>query len=115
MEAIDDTLFARIHALAAGFLEGTLAPAQRSELETLLLTSTAARNIYLQYVQETACLRWLCTEEFPNVVELSKPIEVNSSRGKSRRRRIAAGFFGGGLACLVAIGIAAWWNADRSP
>lgn len=113
METIDDSLFVRIHALAAGFLEGTLGPAERSELESLLSTSAAARSVYLQYVQETACLRWLCVEEFPKVVELSKLAEAHSPRGKSRRRPIAVALFGGGLACLLAIGIAAWWKADR--
>src|SRR4051812_43190768 len=99
METFDDPLFSKIHALAVGLLEGTLAPAKRLELEKLLLESPAARQAYLQHVQETACLRWLCVEEFPKAVRLANA-PVDRSR-TSRRRRVAAMIFGGGLACAL--------------
>src|SRR6476619_6883216 len=87
MATFDDSLFGRVHVLTAGFLEGTLGPDERCEFESLLSNSAAARRVYLEYVQETACLRWLCVEEFPNVVELAKPADDDSQRVKSRRRR----------------------------
>ncbi len=101
METLGDPLFSRVHALAVGLLEGTLAPVERLELETLLLENTEARQVYLEYVQESAGLRWLCVEEFPNVVELANT-QKDWSRLRTSRRRIAAVVFGGGLACALA-------------
>lgn len=114
METFSDPLYSKVHALAVGLLEGTLAPEERLELETLILENPAARRAYLDYVQETACLRWLCVEEFPNVVELA-----NRSRGGARtgnlRRRIVGVVFGGGLACaLVAFAANLWFAGNES-
>src|SRR6476620_3668849 len=108
MESFSDPLYSKVHALAVGLLEGTLAPEERAELETLLLENQAARQAYLHYVQESACLRWLCVEEFPNVVELANRSRDRARSGRSWRRIAGIGF-GGGLACaLVALG-ANWW------
>jgi hypothetical protein len=89
-------------------LEGTLVPEERLELETLILENPAARQAYIDYVQESACLRWLCVEEFPKVVELA-----NRSRGGARSgrswRRIAGVVFGGGLACALTLFAANEW------
>jgi ferric-dicitrate binding protein FerR (iron transport regulator) len=103
MKEFDDSLFVRVHALTAGLLEGTLAPTERSELESLLASSPPAREAYLAYVQETACLRWLCVEQFPSVVELAPASNVESTSAKFNRRRLAIGALCSGLACLLAI------------
>ena len=113
METFNDPLYSKVHALAVGLLEGTLAPEERRELETLILENRAARQAYLDYVQESACLRWLCVEEFPNVVELA-----NRSQGRARSgsswRRIAGVVFGGGLACaLVAFAVNSWFSGSE--
>jgi ferric-dicitrate binding protein FerR (iron transport regulator) len=111
MESLSDPLYSKVHAFAVGLFEGTLAPEERLELETLLLENQAARQAYLDYVQESACLRWLCVEEFPNVVELA-----NRSRDRARSggswRRIAGVVFGGGLACALVAFAANWWLSD---
>jgi hypothetical protein len=114
METFNDPLYSKVHALAVGLLEGTLAPEERLELETLILENRAARQAYLDYVQESACLRWLCVEEFPSVVELA-----NRSSGQARSgsswRRIVGVVFGGGLACaLVAFAVNSWFSGNAN-
>src|SRR4051812_13675099 len=107
METFGDPLYSKVHALAVGLLEGTLAPEERHELETMLLENQAARQAYLDYVQESACLRWLCVKEFPNMVELSSN-RRDRSHAASPRRRIPAVLFGGGLAGVLAAFAAIW-------
>jgi hypothetical protein len=113
METFNDPLYSKVHTLAVGLLEGTLAPEQRLELETLILENRAARQAYLDYVQESACLRWLCVEEFPNVVELANRSR-DQAQSRSSWRRIAGALFGGGLACaLVALAANAWLSGNE--
>ena len=107
METFDDSLFSRVHALAVGLLEGTLAPDEQSELDSLILNSPAARKAYLEHVQESACLRWLCVEEFPAVVERAK-MPAEKTRWHSSRTWGIAAIFGGGLACAVVAAVASW-------
>ena len=102
METNDDSLFARIHALAVGVLEDTLSSAEREELDSLLLDNPAARRAYLEHVQESACLRWLCVEEFgdtlgPTVAPLS------TSKVTSRGKAAAVAVAGILAAVLVAV------------
>jgi FecR protein len=108
MESFTDPLYSKVHALSVGLLEGTLAPEERLELESLLMESQAARQVYLDYMQESACLRWLCVEDFPNLVELANrtrdPVHSGSSWG-----RIAGAVIGGGLACALIAFAANWW------
>ncbi len=112
MESFSDPLYSKVHTLAVGLLEGTLAPAERLELETLLLENQAARQAYLDYVQESACLRWLCVEEFPNVIELANR-SPDRATSRSWRRRIAGAVLGGGLVCaLVAFAVNRWMGGN---
>src|SRR4051812_49038322 len=101
MHTSSDPLFERVHALAVGLFEGTLTPEKRQELDTLILTDPAARKAYLEHVQESACLRWLCVEEFPQVVELAIPSHDQWKPANSRRRRFTSIAIGGGLACVL--------------
>src|SRR6185436_8570324 len=102
METFSDPLFEKVHALAVELLEGTLSPGGRHELETLILSNPAARKAYLEYVQESACLRWLCVEEGSQIVELATAREKLQAE-RSRRWRIASIVLSGGLACLLAV------------
>ena len=116
MNDFSDPLFSKVHALGVGLLEGTLGESERAELESLILSNPAARKAYLDYVRESACLRWLCVEEFPNVVELASAERRRTQPEKWRRKRIAAFILGGGIACAVAIVFANGWltrGADR--
>ena len=81
METFSDPLYSKVHALAVGLLEGTLSPEERLELESLLLENPAARQAYLEYVQESACLRWLCVEEFPKWSNSRAGRETEHARG----------------------------------
>src|SRR4051812_19292439 len=100
MEDLGNPLYAKVHGLAVGMLEGTLAPEEKLELETLILENQAARQAYMEYVQESACLRWLCVEEFPRVVELASRSPEKAGVGRSAKR-IAGIVFGAGLACAL--------------
>ncbi len=102
MEYADENLFRRVHALAARQLETELTPAERQELDALLLESAAARRVYTEYVQETAGLRWLCHGEFSPgpqyITNLPDVAETNPSRSRARLFAIVAS-----LACALAI------------
>ena len=94
--------FSRIHALALRMLEDTLSPTERQELESLLLENSAARRGYLEHVQESACLRWLCMEEFGDgAAPVVMPVAASDASG-SRFRKWAI-FSGGLLAGLLAV------------
>lgn len=104
MESLNDPLYSKVHALAVGLLEGTLAPEERLEFERLLLENQAARQAYLEYVQESACLRWLCVDEFPNVVELANRSRDRAGSKKWSQRFgvfVAASCLAGVLAMLA--------------
>ena len=50
--------FRRLHDLAAAELDGTASDAQKSELKSLLRDDAASRQLYVEYIQDTASLRW---------------------------------------------------------
>jgi hypothetical protein len=104
-ETSSDPLFSRIHALAVGVLEGTLSSAERQELESLLLENPDARRNYLEHVQESACLRWLCVEEFGDVIERCESAQPARSWGGSGRRITT--IVSGGILATALIAVAA--------
>lgn len=53
-----DDLFARIHLLASAQAEGRLTVADAGRLEAMVIGDPAARRLYVEYVRETASLRW---------------------------------------------------------
>lgn len=53
-----DDIFERVHRFACLQAEGRLTEADARELETLVLSSRAARRAYVQYIRESASLRW---------------------------------------------------------
>jgi ferric-dicitrate binding protein FerR (iron transport regulator) len=114
MANFDDPMYGRIHGLAVGLLEGALSDAQRQELESLLLDNPDARRAYLEHMQESACLSWLCVEEVgdnvPTLVD-SRP----SARGVWWRRPINAAV-AGLLASLLIVGLSLHFlrNQDAS-
>lgn len=105
MEDSSDPLFSKIHNLAVGLLEGSLSPAERQELESLLMEDASARRIYLEHVQVSACLRWLCVEEFAGAGEPVVLLRTPTSWGGSRRR-LTAIVSGGILASIFAMLVA---------
>ena len=103
MEATGDKLFKQVHALAMSQLEGSLRPEEQRELDALLVQSPAARHAYADYIQETACLRWLCLEEFPAASDPPSPLVGEESLSRSRRRWASAALIGGLAATLAAV------------
>ena len=97
-----DPLFGKIHGLAVGMLEGTLSSAEQQEFETLLLENPVARRAYLEHIQESACLRWLCVEEFEGASEQVVPLQV-AVKGDGPRSKYAVIVSGVILASIVAI------------
>ncbi len=107
MEAYSDSLYLKVHSLVVKLFEGTLAHEELRELESLILEDETARQAYLDYMHESAGLRWLCVEEFPDVVQLAdRPRE--QVRPSKTWRQIAGAVLGGVLACGL-LAFAAHW------
>jgi ferric-dicitrate binding protein FerR (iron transport regulator) len=112
MDSFSDPQYSKVHALAIGLLEGTLSREEQRELQTLILENPAARRAYLEYLQESACLRWLCVEEFPDLVALANRSQDHAGPQRSARRILGV-LFGSGLACLLIALAAAWWYSGN--
>jgi hypothetical protein len=109
--------FARVNTLAVRQLDGSITPSEHDELESLLLESGAARRAYVEYFQDTACLRWLCLEELSGAIEPLKTLRSSSDDKGNRYTRIFAIF--GGIACLMVAGaialVATRWQGEPMP
>lgn len=102
MGEINDKLRDRVYSLAIRQLDSTLSEEEKREFESLLLTSSPARQAYVSFVEESAYLRWLCVEECAE--ELATPIlprEFARADGQSLVRNWLAGF-----ACIIAVALA---------
>jgi ferric-dicitrate binding protein FerR (iron transport regulator) len=97
---------ARIRELAMRQLDGSLTHAEHAELQSLLLESGPARRAYVEYFQDTACLRWLCLEQLSDVIEPSKSLSPQIESPRRRRVRSYA-FLAAGAACVIALATAA--------
>jgi hypothetical protein len=53
-----DDNFRRLHDLVTAKLDGAAAPVEQTELKSLLLEDPALRRLYVEYIQDTASLRW---------------------------------------------------------
>jgi ferric-dicitrate binding protein FerR (iron transport regulator) len=112
MTSADHNSNARIRVLALRQLDDSLTPAEQDELESLLLQSESARRAYVEYFQDTACLRWLCLEELSCAIEPSKSLPP-SVEPRRRRRRAWAFALVGGVACVVVLATAAMLSNRR--
>ncbi len=104
MEAIGDNLLKRLHQLISRQLDDSIDAMEHSELSSLLMENPAARRAYVEYFQETACLRWLCLEEMSAEID-SSGAEPRLRERSSKYRRWLTWF--GGAACLLALAGAA--------
>jgi hypothetical protein len=103
----NDQLFPTIHSLAMAQLDGTITPQQHHELESRLLESADARQAYIEYIEESVCLRWHCVERLPEMVELGARDGNELLEKRPRRLRVTTAY-GAGLACLLAAAVGAW-------
>jgi ferric-dicitrate binding protein FerR (iron transport regulator) len=88
-------------------LDGSLTTAEHDELSTMLVKNAAARRAYVEYFQDTACLRWLCLEELSGAVEPMKSLRDNTAtRAKGRRSDTYVLF--GGIAAILAVATIGW-------
>ena len=113
MDTSTDPLYSKVHSLVVRLFEGTLLPDELQELQALLLDDSAARQVYLDYVHESACLRWLCVEEFPSVVELASRLEARKNSSRTAKR-MAVVVLGGGLACALLAFAANWFYQGKT-
>ena len=118
MNSDSDELFRRLHELIALKLDGAAAPEGGVELQRLLSSDAELRALYVEYVQDTASLRW-------SFAHTTVPVEddrsaetdsratlqsVDGDQSRSRRRiarwlRSAAAL----AASLMIAGIAYYW------
>src|SRR5262245_42563814 len=110
MANFHDPLYSRIHGLAVGMLEGTLSDDERRELESLLLEDPAARRTYLEHMQESACLSWLCVDEMADGVHALAPAPA-AKRGVGKWTRLRIGI--AGLLASILVVVAAWQSIER--
>jgi hypothetical protein len=113
MVPIGDKTFRKMHRLVHAQLEGSLADAEREELESLLLNDAAARRMYADYLQQTASLRWLCPDAYSTASEPAMSVTRPSTVRRSRRQTMAPILIAG-LACTVAVAALGWQLFIRS-
>jgi ferric-dicitrate binding protein FerR (iron transport regulator) len=106
MDSTDDSMFRKIHGLVQAQLEGSPTHIEQQELESLLLENPAARRMYAEYLEQTACLRWLCLEEFSATCDPPMPLAGGNDHRISRRIRAKAIF--AALACAFALVALGW-------
>jgi hypothetical protein len=106
----DEQLLARIHQLTAGQLEGALTEEQRAALDELLASDAGARRLYVEYMQDTASLRWISSGHYErHVVE---PASVAAGSWASLRARGARPWAWAAAAALV-VATASWRIGER--
>lgn len=109
MDIRGDDLYRKVHTLTQRQLECVITPQEQQELETLLLDNDAARRMYAEYVQETACLRWGCQPDALDAVEcsLAQPSYARRSAGRRLFRLVP---LSAGLAIVLALVAVGWWS-----
>src|SRR5262245_65755061 len=95
MDKHDDFNVNETHSLALRQLEGTLSPNEQQRLALMLLEDAAARRTYLENMQESACLRWLCDDGLDPPSEAA--LTPSAMVVRPLRRRLAPLIIGGGL------------------
>lgn len=85
--------FRRLHDLAAAELDGAATPAQQEELRSLLGENADSRRLYVEYIQDTAGLRWSFAHTTIPVDEDELVAEINSGgyEGFDQRDKRATG------------------------
>ncbi len=110
MQTNSDPLFSKINSLVVRLLEDTLSPAEQKELESLLISNPVARRLYIERIQEDACLRWLCAEDF---ADAALPVlELRAAPEQSRSRRAMA-IVAGVLASVIVFVVCAQFFSSR--
>ncbi|MEM8947158.1 MAG: FecR family protein [Planctomycetota bacterium] len=121
MSSLTDPTYLRIHQLVTDWLEGEDQARVRSELSQLLANDDRAASIYLQYMQESAGLRWQSThsEIMQNEIESFLPeryVESTTTKKAAIRPdvgRRSAKYFAAAVTILVAAGTMFWLSAGK--
>jgi ferric-dicitrate binding protein FerR (iron transport regulator) len=98
MATSDHELFEQIHELVSKCLEGSETEGERNALNELISGSEKAREIYLQYMSETALLRWHSATPSSELLRDLGGAESEPARPAAWRRLLMAGIGGAALA-----------------
>ena len=118
MNSDSDELFRRLHELIALKLDGAAAPEDGVELQRLLSNDAELRALYVEYVQDTASLRWsfahttVPVEDERSAETDSRATLLSADGEQSRRRRRIARWLRSAAALaasLMMAGVAYYW------
>jgi hypothetical protein len=98
-------LLNRVYSLALAQLEGTLAAEEQRELESLIVENSTARRWYLQFVEESACLRWLCVDDVSHDVQPASLVLGDLRRPRRRWSEVIR--YLAGVACMLLAAVGA--------
>ncbi len=90
-----------VYRLAQRHLDGELNRDELRELESLLAASHSARRAYCDFIEEAACLRWLCAEKVPVLLQPAS-LERRPSVRPTPRFASVKGYIVGAVCVLVA-------------
>lgn len=119
----EDDLFRRLHDLAAAELDGAATPSQKLELKTLLRDDPASRRLYVEYIQDTAVLRWSFAHTTIPVDDAQLAIDpvttevwngdFNGERPPARLTIRWAAYYGLAASALIGAGVYLWSVVPR--
>jgi hypothetical protein len=99
----------QIHRLATAQLQGELTDDQLAELTALLESSDEVRRLYLEYMGDTAALRWIAGgRRRPDAFAPAEVIEKSAVRGASRLTPWLALAVAAGVAAVLAMATNGW-------
>lgn len=102
MNDFNSTPLSQIHHLATAQLQGEMTREQRVELAELLESSEEARRLYVEYMADTASLRWISSGQHERQALTAASIAALGERGSAPRRGRSMPW----LALAVAAGVA---------
>lgn len=114
----EDDLFRRLHDLAVAELDGVATPAQKSELKSLLRDEPVARRLYVEFIQDTAHLRWSFAHTTISVEDAQLALDpvttevwngdFDGERPPTRLTIRWAAYFGIAASALIGAGVYLW-------
>lgn len=108
MTSRESELYCRLHELTALLLEDDASSAARNELQALLHNDQDARRLYVEYIQESASLRWsMSHSSLQSHIDVMATGEVSGPSERSERHswRRRSAWLALAASALVGIGL----------